>query len=964
MTDAKSEAYEKRAPNQMSTEAQIKSTPSTPTPCNSITSPAEYSLECLMDIASLIETGSCKKEVRHIARAVRLTNSLKKKLAEPNLLSAFLDFALSPRSELHNRLSGLLYHQGYDLEMEVDSATSAPAKRISRELEIYCYFLMLLFLIDQNRYSEAKAFSSAAVARVKNLSRGACPTAGVLASRVYFYYSYVHEILDELAEIRWNLLHLLTFSTLHHDDLGQFLICDTMTMKQETLLNLLLRNYLHYNFYDQAEKLRSKALRFQSHTIQQVCRYLFYLGKIQTIQLKYNDARESLLHAARKAPVAAHGFRVLCKKWAVLVHLLLGEIPERTIFTQSVMEWDLRPYFMLTNAVRTGDLELFRNVAEDFFPFFSSDKTYNLIMRLRHNVIRTGLRRISMSYSRISLADVAEKLKLDSANPVEDVESIAAKAIRDGAIHAILDHANGWLVSKDTGDIYSTAKPLAVFSSRIASCLNLHNEAVKALRFPPKTPEDKDSDEYWIESQVLCEELAREYMDEDEDEDETFQQHLCLKIQRQTTTPPLHLTRQLSFSLMKNSELNARLSSFLIIEEDEEADSAMCVCTKEFSLELEFYFCSLNGIARAMSLNMAELDFVSVLPARLYFYYSYSYEVSGDLAEICRNLLEWYSVAALNHDELGQETLLNLLLRNYLHYNLYEQAEKLRSKAPKILTRSNKQTLRYLFYTGKIQTIRLAYTDAKESFQQAVLRAPVAARGFRIQCSKWAVLAHLLLGEIPEKTIFMQTGMKRALRPYFELTNGLIIHEHALFYRFLCIIKTVWLICQALRIGDLELFCNVTEMFSGTFISDRTKNVIVPLQHNVIRTGLCNISISYSRISLAEVADRLKLHSRNLLPDVENIVAKAIHDGAINAKIDHANGWLISKETRDIYATAEPQAAFSSRIAFYLNLYNETVRASHFPSDNDTHEKRRSASQVLYGEVLELLEEVRDKYFK
>ncbi|KAG5250288.1 26S proteasome non-ATPase regulatory [Salix suchowensis] len=166
------------------------------------------------------------------------------------------------------------------------------------------------------------------------------------------------------------------------------------------------------------------------------------------------------------------------------------------------------------------------------------------------------------------------------------------------------------------------------------------------------------------------------------------------------------------------------------------------------------------------------------------------------------------------------------------------------------------------------------------------------------------------------------------------------------------------------RIGDLELFCNVTEMFSGTFISDRTKNVIVRLQHSVIRTGLCNISISYSRISLAEVADRLKLHSRNLLPDFENIVAKAIHDGAINAKIDHANGWLISKETRDIYATAEPQAAFSSRIAFYLNLYNETVRASHFPSDNDTHEKRRSASQVLYGEVLELLEEVRDKYFK
>ena len=39
---------------------------------------------------------------------------------------------------------------------------------------------------------------------------------------------------------------------------------------QEMLLNLLLRNYLHYNLYDQAEKLRSKAPRFEAHSNQQV----------------------------------------------------------------------------------------------------------------------------------------------------------------------------------------------------------------------------------------------------------------------------------------------------------------------------------------------------------------------------------------------------------------------------------------------------------------------------------------------------------------------------------------------------------------------------------------------------------------------------------------------------------------------------------------------------------------------
>ncbi len=40
-------------------------------------------------------------------------------------------------------------------------------------------------------------------------------------------------------------------------------------LEQETLLNLLLRNYLHYNLYE-AEKLRSKTVRSDSHSNQQV----------------------------------------------------------------------------------------------------------------------------------------------------------------------------------------------------------------------------------------------------------------------------------------------------------------------------------------------------------------------------------------------------------------------------------------------------------------------------------------------------------------------------------------------------------------------------------------------------------------------------------------------------------------------------------------------------------------------
>ena len=60
-----------------------------------------------------------------------------------------------------------------------------------------------------------------------------------------------------------------------------------------------------------------------------------------------------------------------------------------------------------------------------------------MILRLRHNVIKTGIRRISLSYSKISLADIAGQLALDSP---EDAEFIVAKAIRDGVIDAEIDH--------------------------------------------------------------------------------------------------------------------------------------------------------------------------------------------------------------------------------------------------------------------------------------------------------------------------------------------------------------------------------------------------------------------------------------------------------------------------------------------------------------------------------------------
>jgi len=66
----------------------------------------------------------------------------------------------------------------------------------------------------------------------------------------------------------------------------------------------------------------------------------------------------------------------------------------------------------------------------------------------------------------------------------------------------------------------------------------------------------------------------------------------------------------------------------------------------------------------------------------------------------------------LRSDHEGQSTLMNLLLRNYLAYNLYDQADKLVSKTTFPESASNNEWARYLFYLGKFCILTLLLSRA------------------------------------------------------------------------------------------------------------------------------------------------------------------------------------------------------------------------------------------------------------
>ena len=82
-------------------------------------------------------------------------------------------------------------------------------------------------------------------------------------------------------------------------------------------------------------------------------------------------------------------------------------------------------------------MDKFNALVARYQRMFQADKVLSLIHRLKHTVIKFGLKKINISYSKISIADVASKLSLES---VEETEQIIAKAIRDGVIDATINH--------------------------------------------------------------------------------------------------------------------------------------------------------------------------------------------------------------------------------------------------------------------------------------------------------------------------------------------------------------------------------------------------------------------------------------------------------------------------------------------------------------------------------------------
>lgn len=417
----------------------------------------------------LKELNSLRKSALNEETLLALVNILypdSSRFKEPLLKAINPDGKCTVKSadEIRSGYPATFYEVGDDKSVEV-----------AAEINSFIHLLIVLYLLDSKRLKDLETFNKKIVIP-KVLTFYNQRFLDMINAKLWFYIVICDEILNTTTSLatRSDMIKYLKTASLKHDN-------ETKAM----LITLILRGFLSTGEIESAADFVGKVEFPTSTDVSSPleARFYFYLSKISAIQLDYSTANEYIIAAIRKAPSTQNslGFLQQANKLRCVIELLMGDIPELSFFHQAGMQRSLEPYFHLTNAVKLGDLKKFTTAIAKYKPQLIKDGNYQLYVRLRSNVIKTGIRIISLTYKRISLKDICLKLRLDSE---QTVEYMVSRAIRDGVIEAKINHEKGYIETTELLNVYDTDEPQQVFDERIRFVNQLHDESAVAMRYP------------------------------------------------------------------------------------------------------------------------------------------------------------------------------------------------------------------------------------------------------------------------------------------------------------------------------------------------------------------------------------------------------------------------------------------------------------------------------------------------
>jgi len=223
-------------------------------------------------------------------------------------------------------------------------------------------------------------------------------------------------------------------------------------------------------------------------------KYLFYkglfCGLVGQYQLAYahiNDAFRKVPENKEKLTPGLRNFVLLIQKHMIVLNLLLNELPSIEIFAEVPK---LRNYKELVNMVSHGHNEEFTRYLAQHKAEFTRDLVFPLLSKMRAVVLRNAVKKLSIAYTRISVADILAKIGVSRADNF-DLQSFLVKSsgyIEDFTIDPQTDVIDFVRSSEN----YSDAFIRDTLTRRIEHLSALEEQVVKSLKYPENAGESKD----------------------------------------------------------------------------------------------------------------------------------------------------------------------------------------------------------------------------------------------------------------------------------------------------------------------------------------------------------------------------------------------------------------------------------------------------------------------------------------
>lgn len=432
---------------------------------------------------------------RFINRAIRTTVGIRKRLNAKKMLPYILRTVNNANPMKKVLIDALVFLGTKDGSKPENTPTTETSQAFKDYPEVICYYsyLILSLLKSNGLFQDCLKLCEIVIKYIEKYHRHSLD---LILGKIYYIYIIINNRLGNNIQIRSKLLKYHRESCLR-----KYEYCECV------LLNGLLHNDLINKDYESASNLITKTSFPSSISNNQYIRYLYYCAIVNAMQLSYSESYQQLTHSLRKSPQLKiieknendnnkmeidqeNGNKIVQEigkgfvrkeiKLLSIVTMLMGEAPDIKLFYNPFVKTVIKPYVIICQAVQRGDLKKYQEVYEKYKKLFERDRLNSFIERLRHNVIKIGLHKITLSYDRISLEDITNKLHFES---VEDAEYICSKTIYDGVIDAELDNEKKLLITKENVNEYKSLNPIEAFGKRSDFCNDVYGEAMKSMRY-------------------------------------------------------------------------------------------------------------------------------------------------------------------------------------------------------------------------------------------------------------------------------------------------------------------------------------------------------------------------------------------------------------------------------------------------------------------------------------------------